>query len=421
MNEHRASGSRRKPPFFCRFFRWTAAAAAVVCLAAGIAGAAAWKLSPNSLTVTDTAGFSLNSGWYQVTQTGTGSTRTASSSGESPSKAEISLLGIIPVKSISISREETPEAMVCGIPFGIKMEAKGVVIVGTADITSNGKSVNPAAQAGLEVGDVIYQAGGKEVSENSQLADIFETSGGSPVTIEAERGGKEFTAVLTPVYSEIDGLYKGGLWVRDSTAGIGTLTFYEPESGRFAGLGHGICDVDTNELMPLGSGEILPVAISGIVPGQRGAAGELQGYFSSDAPIGEMSANTETGVYGTLYQTPQQGETLPIAMKQQVHAGKAKILATIDGQGSQYYDIEIESVNYDESKITKNLVIQVTDSRLLERTGGIVQGLSGSPIIQDNHLAGAVTHVLVNNPQKGYGIFAETMWRYAQQTESAAA
>ena len=241
------------------------------------------------------------------------------------------------------------------------------------------------------------------------------------MTIEAQRGGKEFTAVLTPVYSEIDGLYKGGLWVRDSTAGIGTLTFYEPESGRFGGLGHGICDVDTNELMPLGSGEILPVAISGIVPGQRGAAGELQGYFSSDAAIGEMSANTETGVYGTLYQSPQQGETLPIAMKQQVHAGKAQILATIDGQGPQYYDIEIESVNYDENKITKNLVIKVTDSHLLERTGGIVQGLSGSPIIQDNRLAGAVTHVLVNNPQKGYGIFAETMWRYSQQEETNAA
>lgn len=253
MNEHRASGSGRKPPFFCRFFRWTAAAAAAVCLAAGVAGAAAWKMSPNSLTITDTAKLSLDSGWYQVTQTGAGSVRAASSSGESPSKAEISLLGVIPVKSISVSQEETPEVVVCGSPFGIKMEAKGVVIVGTADITGNGESVNPAAQAGLQVGDVIYQAGGKEVCENSQLADIFEASGGKPVTIEAQRGGKEFTAVLTPVYSEIDGLYKGGLWVRDSTAGIGTLTFYEPESGRFGGLGHGICDVDTNELMPLGS------------------------------------------------------------------------------------------------------------------------------------------------------------------------
>ena len=172
--------------------------------------------------------------------------------------------------------------------------------------------------------------------------------------------------------------------------------------------------------MPLGSGEILPVSISGIVKGQRGAAGELQGYFSSDMAMGEMSANTDTGVYGFLFQSPEDAQLLPIAMKQEVRAGEAQILTTIDGGAPQYYDVEIEAVNYDESQKTKNLCLRVTDPELLKKTGGIVQGLSGSPIVQEGKLVGAVTHVLVNNPEKGYGIFAETMWECAQEEEISA-
>ena len=420
METEKASSKKRKPPFLQRFFRWAAAAAAAFSLCIGVAGAAAWKLSPDSLTVTGESGTHLQSQWYQVISQPQGMERQASATG-SPREAQISLLGVVPVKSIPLEySQEAPQVLVCGTPFGMKMEAEGVVVVGTADITGNGKSINPAKEAGLEIGDVIYRAGGKEVSENNELAQIFETSRGSPVTIEAERSGQEFTAVLTPVFSEIDGLYKGGLWVRDSTAGIGTLTFYDPDTGTFGGLGHGVCDVDTQELMPLGSGEILPVSISGIVKGQRGAAGELQGYFASDMAMGEMSANTDTGVYGVLFQPPEDAQLLPIAMKQEVRAGEAQILTTIDGGAPQYYDVEIEAVNYDESQKTKNLCLRVTDPELLKKTGGIVQGLSGSPIVQEGKLVGAVTNVLVNNPEKGYGIFAETMWECAQEEEISA-
>lgn len=416
QNHSKSIRNKKKKPILQRVFQWSAATAAAFSLLVAAAGGAAWMLSPNSLTVTENAGLELPAGWYQVSSAKKQGESPVSAAGQGAGQstgAEIRLLGLIPVKEVRVEQAEQPYGAVCGVPFGIKMEADSVVVVGTADISSNGKSINPASEAGIQVGDVIYEAGGKKVTENDELAKIFESSGGKPVTICAQRGGKEFTTSLTPVFSQIDGLYKGGLWVRDSTAGIGTLTFYDPKTKRFGGLGHGICDVDTNELMPLGTGEILPVTISGVVRGQRGAAGELQGYFSSDVPIGEMSANTETGVYGTLSQEPPVQQTLPIAMKQEVRAGKAQILTTVDGESPAYYDVEIESVNYDEGRITKNLILKVTDEKLLKKTGGIVQGLSGSPIIQNGKLVGAVTHVLVNNPEKGYGIFAETMWKAA--------
>ena len=415
MKKKTQKPSKRRLPFLQRFFRWTAASAAALSLCIGGAAGAAWQLSPDSLTVTKTSGIQLPQSWYQVGLPNQGQETSVSLQNGEPREGEIRLLGVIPVKTISLESAQEPEVLVCGAPFGIKMEAKGVIIVGTADIAGNGKSVNPASEAGLQIGDVIYKAGGKEVSQNDELAKIFEASAGRPVTIEAEREGKDFTTQLTPVLSEADGQYKGGLWVRDSTAGIGTLTFCDPETSVFGGLGHGICDVDTNQLMPLGSGEILPVTISGVIRGQRGAAGELQGYFSSDLAMGEMSANTDTGVYGTLYELPDTGEVLPIAMKQEVKAGKAQILTTIDGGEPELYEAEIQSVNYDESRLTKNLIIKVTDPELLEKTGGIVQGLSGSPILQNGKLVGAVTHVLVNDPEKGYGIFAETMWKYSQK------
>lgn len=394
---------------FRKSFQVLSAAAAAVCLCIGAAGAVAYHVSPNSLRVTEDSGISISQSWYQVAESRSEKEKSVSASSSSPHEAEVRLLGVIPIKKVSLKSIEQPYAAVSGIPFGIRMEAKGVVVVGTADITSNGKSTNPASEAGLKIGDVIYKVNGQEVSQNSELAEIFEASAGKPVSIEAQRGGEDFTAVLQPAFSETDGLYKGGLWVRDSTSGIGTLTFWDPESNTFGGLGHGICDVDTDELMPLGSGEILPVTISGVIPGKRGNAGELQGYFSSDVAVGKMSANTETGVYGTFFEAPSQEKTIPIAMKQEVRAGEAQILTTIDGGEPQYYDAVIESVNYDENRQTKNLIIRVTDKELLQKTGGIVQGMSGSPIVQNGRLVGAVTHVLINTPEKGYGIFAENM------------
>ena len=187
------------------------------------------------------------------------------------------------------------------------------------------------------------------------------------------------------------------------------VEFYNPENGLFGGLGHGICDIDTNSLMPMKNGDIVPVTISGVTKGQKGAAGELRGYFSSNQAIGNLFINSDEGVYGQLDVSPVEQQALPVAMKQEVKEGPAQILTTVADGEPQYYNVTIESIEYKNSSRVKNLVVLVTDEVLLEKTGGIVQGMSGSPIIQNGKIVGAVTHVFLNDPTRGYGIFAENM------------
>ena len=185
-------------------------------------------------------------------------------------------------------------------------------------------------------------------------------------------------------------------------------------------MGHGICDNDTRDLMPMKTGEIVAVTISGVVKGQQGSAGELRGYFTSNEPVGALAANLESGVYGSMDQAPVAGESVPVAMKQGSEIGPAKILATIEGDTPQYYDAEIQSVDYSGDTTTKNMVIKITDPKLLEATGGIVQGMSGSPILQNGKLVGAVTHVFLSEPSQGYGIFAENMLEVSERLEENA-
>jgi len=326
----------------------------------------------------------------------------------------LKVLGIFPVKQARVEVVKQRMVVPCGTAFGIKMYTEGVVVVGTASIDSDNGTKNPSAEAQIKEGDILLRINGKEVSSNEDVAKIIEESGGTPLSIKGKRKDKPFEATLTPVKSRSDGQYKAGLWVRDSSAGIGTLTFYEPGSGAFAGLGHGICDVDTGELLPLESGEIVPVAITGIVKGADGAPGELKGYFKAELSMGRITLNNETGVFGQMSSQPAKGEALPVAMKQQVKAGSAQIITTL-GDKAETYDIEIEKVNYNMATPTRNMVIKITDARLLEKTGGIIQGMSGSPILQNGMVVGAVTHVFVNDSEKGYGIFAENMLASMQQ------
>ena len=329
-------------------------------------------------------------------------------------QAKLMLLNTIPIKTVNISVIDENWLIPCGTPFGIKMFTNGVVIVGVADIKTATGVINPAAVAGLKVGDVIISIDGKSVNQNEEVAGIIEKSNGKQMKFLVCRDKVNLTATLTPVKSALDDSYKGGLWVRDSTAGIGTVTFYNPTTDIFGGLGHGISDQDTNELLPLRSGEIVNVTISGIVKGEKGAAGELRGYFNDDTSVGNLNANVDEGVYGTLQSSPANNKAIKVAMKQEVKTGAAQILTTIDGNTPQYYDVQIESVNYRDNVRTKNIVVRITDKKLLEATGGIIQGMSGSPIIQNNMLVGAVTHVFVNDPTRGYGIFAENMLTVSQ-------
>lgn len=333
-------------------------------------------------------------------------------------KAQLMLYNIVPIKTVNVDVVSDTMLIPCGTPFGIKMFTNGVVIVGVADIQTATESINPAAVAGLKIGDIITAVNDHTVNTNAEIAEMVEKGNGAVLKLTVRRNNLIFTTNLQPVKSEIDAMYKAGLWVRDSTAGIGTLTFYNPTTKCFGGLGHGVCDTDTNELMPLLNGEIVPVTINGITKGEKGSPGELRGYFNTDTAMGSLEANVTAGVYGTLNSAPK-GKALEVGMKQEVKTGAAKILTTIDDKGPQYYDVEIEKIDYRENVESKNMVLHITDQKLLDATGGIIQGMSGSPVIQNNKIVGAVTHVFINDPTRGYGIFAENMLVVSQNVKSS--
>ncbi|MCL2056483.1 MAG: SpoIVB peptidase [Oscillospiraceae bacterium] len=296
-----------------------------------------------------------------------------------------------------------------GMAFGIKMFTDGIMVVGMTDIQQNTGSVNPAKEAGIKVGDILLSIDGNKLSRNDDVAHYIAESGGGQVKIVFSRSGNVTETYLTPVKTDYDGVYKAGIWVRDSSAGIGTLTYYDPSTMGFAGLGHAICDVDTGKIMPLSSGEIVSVNISGASTGLSGRPGELRGSFSDGEPMGRLTYNSEKGIFGRLEHSPGYAEPVQMAHRQDIVTGPATMLSTISGSHPQEFDVVIERVNHSDTVSTKNMIIRIVDQSLLNATGGIVQGMSGSPILQNNMLAGAVTHVFVNDPTRGYAIFAENM------------
>lgn len=326
---------------------------------------------------------------------------------------DVSLLGVIPVKSAHVTVTQRKYVVPGGAVFGIRLYTHGVVVVGMDGIDTAEGKVNPAKQAGLCAGDIILKINGADVNRNQDVSKAFESSSGEEVELEIERDGEVKTLRFRPALAAADQRYRAGLWVRDSSAGVGTMTFYDRATGIFAGLGHAVCDVDTGELMPLLDGDIVDAKITGCYKGADGVPGELCGSFNSGV-IGELKENGDTGVYGRLYHPQTNAEVIPVAMKQEVKTGPAQILATVDGEAPQYYDVEIKKAYTGSDSHQKNMVVEVTDAALIAKTGGIVQGMSGSPILQNGMLVGAVTHVFVNNPLQGYAIFAETMWNTAE-------
>ena len=296
-----------------------------------------------------------------------------------------------------------------GIPFGVKFTTDGVLIVGFCDIEQDGAKSNPARQAGLKIKDVLTHINDQPITSAADLTDKINSFNGTPLTVRYTRGGKAETTALTPLPDSSGQGYKTGLYVRDSGAGIGTVTYFVPQNNAFAGLGHGICDTDTGELMPLHRGNVTEVTISGIHRGVAGTPGELRGYFGT-GKCGTLLGNTTCGVYG-LYQALPEGlptQAYPIATRKELREGEASVLCTLSSNERKSYAIRISSIDRD-AKGSKCFTVHVTDPALLEETGGIVQGMSGSPIMQDGKLVGAITHVLINNPTVGYGIFIENM------------
>lgn len=326
--------------------------------------------------------------------------------------ALLRLFGIIPIKEITVKVVDATTVVPCGMPFGIKMYTDGVLVVGMSDVDTPEGPKNPAKDAGMKIGDVLVKINGIPVNTVEQVASLIEKHGSKTMCFSIRRDNLTFDMRFNCEKSVNENCYKAGLWVRDSSAGIGTMTFFIPGSNVFGGLGHAVCDVDTGETLPLASGEIVPARIYSIVRGISGDPGELRGGFEGGT-IGNLVINGDTGIYGVLNRTPITGKAVPVAMKQQVRTGPAKMLSTIAGTTPELYDIRIDQVRYNDSSPTRNIVILITDQQLLKKTGGIIQGMSGSPILQDGRLVGAVTHVFVNDPTRGFAIFAENMLKTA--------
>lgn len=322
-------------------------------------------------------------------------------------QVQLRLFNAIPVKTSSLTVSERQYVALSGEIIGLRLFTNGVMIVGVDTVKTKNGAVSPGAIAGLQKGDVLVKIDGTEIKSSKLVNEILSKSEGKALKIEYIRNNQSFVTDFSCVYSESEGRFKGGLWIRDSAAGIGTMTFYDPESGGFAALGHAVCDIDTGEILPFENGDIVRATINSCTKGVNGKAGELCGVFTGES-IGVLLKNTGSGVFGVLNEREKNVKLVPVATKQEIKKGAAQIISTVEGEKKELFDIQITEISDSDSN-RRNMVIEVTDEELMEKTGGIVQGMSGSPIIQNGKLVGAVTHVLVNDPTKGYAIFAQKM------------
>ncbi len=328
-------------------------------------------------------------------------------------EVDLKLFGIIPLSSVNVEVVDELRVAVLGQPFGMKLYTDGVLVIDLTEVKIDNGTINPATRAGLKKGDYILSVDGKKITTNEELGAIVEASNGDTMDFLIKRDGKKMHISFSAVFSNETGSYKIGVWVRDSSAGIGTLTFYSPATGIICGLGHGICDEDTETLLELESGEIVSAEIIGIEKGSSGAPGQLKGRFGLET-LGNIDLNSHSGVYSYSAGDLNYDGLYDIAFKQDIKEGEAQILCTVDGEGPKSYSCTVKMRSASFHSRNQNMVVTVTDEKLLELTGGIVQGMSGSPIIQNGKLIGAVTHVLVDDPTKGYGIFAENMLETAR-------
>lgn len=324
------------------------------------------------------------------------------------------LLGLIPYKTVKVNVVPKLEVIPGGESVGVKLNTNGVLIVGTSEITDDsGNSYDLAKSSRVEIGDTLIAINDNKINNASHVSKIVNENKGRELELTLEREGKQFTVTTTAIKSGQDKQYRLGLWVRDKTAGVGTLSFLHPESKKFGALGHAITDVDTGSILSVKNGQIIKSRVVSIEQGKRGEPGEIRGvFYETSNPLGEIEKNTEIGVYGELVSDSfdvNYKKALPIAYQHEIKQGPAYILTTLDDNKIEKFSIEITKINFQSNPEPKSMIIKITDRKLLEKTGGIVQGMSGSPIIQNGKVVGAVTHVLINDPTKGYGIFIEWM------------
>ncbi|MDE7286350.1 MAG: SpoIVB peptidase [Lachnospiraceae bacterium] len=326
-------------------------------------------------------------------------------------KLQLKIFGIIPLKEVDVEVIQDIRLKPAGIPIGIYVKTQGVLIVGIGEFEGeDGQTVNPAKYV-FQVGDYILEINDEEINEKKELVDKISHCEGQELVFKIQRGDMLLDVKARPLPNQ-NGEYKMGIWVRDNAQGVGTMTYID-ENGCFGALGHGINDVDTSTLMTLSTGTLYHTEIIGITKGTTGSPGELTGFIEYDDKniMGSITDNTPKGIFGICTPETMMDATydyLPLGLKQEIKKGPAQIICSL-GNGTQIYDVEITDINLENDNINRGIVLEITDPELLSTTGGIVQGMSGSPIIQNNKLVGAVTHVLVQEPTKGYGIFIENM------------
>lgn len=348
---------------------------------------------------------------YQVVQT---SSSVQNTDAVEKKKVAVKLFNLINVKEIEVNRVPNTTVIPLGNLIGLKLYTSGVLVIGMTEI--EGKK--PYENSGIEEGDMIVEVNNKEVTCTAELISTVNEAKGEDLNIKYVRDGVEYVANIEPIRTEKNE-YKLGLWVRDGAAGIGTMTYYEPQTGKFAALGHGIIDIDTEDLINISSGELVSSRIASIVKGEEGSPGEIKGSISSGYTIGEINSNTGFGIYGNVKDTSRlninSNNELEVANRDEIKTGKATILLNLESEVRKEYEIEITKIFRNNNVNNKSMLIKVTDEKLLELTGGIIQGMSGAPIIQNGKFVGAVTHVLVNDPTSGYAVFGDLMIKESRE------
>ena len=323
-------------------------------------------------------------------------------------KITLNLFNLLEVKDVTVTTIEKTKVIPLGNIIGLKLYSNGVLVIGVAEIEGQ----KPYENSGIEEGDLITYVNSTQVTTTEELVECVNNSKGEIVYITYIRDGQEYETYIEPIETE-DNEYKLGLWVRDGAAGIGTATYYEPSTGKFAALGHGIADSDTEKLISIESGEVVKTNIIDIEKGETGKPGQIKGTVTNSQAIGEVYSNTEFGIYGKLTNKNRlniiEENSLEVATRDEIKEGEAKVILTLEDGIRKEYTIEITKIFKNNNSDNKSMLIKVTDENLINLTGGIVQGMSGAPIIQNGKFCGAVTHVFVNNPIEGYGVFGDLM------------
>lgn len=320
----------------------------------------------------------------------------------------LSLFNLFPVKAVTVNVIPKTSVIPLGKAIGMKMYTEGVLVVGMSEI--EGKK--PYENSGIETGDKIIEINNQEINNTDELIACVNSSKGEAVEIKYISDTEEKVANIEPVKTA-NNEYKLGLWVRDAAAGVGTLTFYEPSTGNFGALGHGINDVDTYELIDIANGELVTTNIVDIVKGQDGTPGEIRGTIDNGITVGAIAKNTSFGVYGEISNINRlnidSSKAMEVANRNEIKTGKAEIMCELENGITKTYEIEIQKIFLENNENNKSMLIKITDEELFEKTGGIIQGMSGAPIIQNGKFIGAVTHVLVNDCKMGYAVFGDLM------------